>query len=171
MVGQVGSQGDGTLPLFFQTVTLTNAQIKALPTTPVVVVPAPGAGKMILPVARAINKPTFAAPYTNQSAPNTQPYAVLTWGDEVGYASAWMPDDDDPSLGQFSKLFDAAPQVFVLDSYSDTAATWGLVSQAQSFNAENLPVKLFVSNAAGDFTGGHADNVLVVTVVYCVVDL
>lgn len=61
------SGGGGSSPVSVATVTLTDAQIKALPTTAVQLVAAPGAGKMLVPFLVWMHL-TWVADYTNISA-------------------------------------------------------------------------------------------------------
>lgn len=68
---------------------LTNAEIKALPTTPIVILEDPGAGRLIVPLA-AIERPEVSVAYTNVS---TLAYLSLFVGEVeqlgIGTAPAW----------------------------------------------------------------------------------
>src|SRR5687768_2578118 len=61
----ITSVGAGHTLVKVASVTLTNAQIKALPTTAVQVIAAPGAGKLIYPVSAFVILDTTAGVYTD----------------------------------------------------------------------------------------------------------
>ena len=141
------------------TVTLTDAQIRALVNVPIEIIPAPGANKVItlvLPGPGGLDSRQTVA-YTNDSVDLTVGficfgYALSTFGARniINYgADAWMP---------FSQP-NATPTI---DTSVGPEALPGLVNQ---------PVSVFIGNFAGDLTGGNAANTLTVTVYYTIVDV
>jgi hypothetical protein len=147
-------------------VTLTDAQIKALPTTPVEIVPHPGTGKMAAFVVACYHA-AITTLYTNvQAADDNADILILELISptmQVGANIAnWRLFDN-----QTGNTYVHVPQY---QEQTEAAAT---VTAAFPFiNATNLGFRLRASNGAlGNFTGGHASNTLKVTVYYVVVDL
>ena len=151
----VPSQGPGQVPsqensiTKVATVTLTDAQIKALPTTGVEIVPAPGAGKLIHFIWGSI---VLHAPVHYNTSPGSSLQLVYS-GSPVIEASGLVT------------LLDEVP-----DSYSEGAMQWGIPSlagwQASGLYSGNLvtsgkPVPYDSSlmlrdywNGVDDYTGG-----------------
>jgi hypothetical protein len=162
------SAGGGAAVVQLATATLTDAQIKALHTTPVQVLAAPGAGKYIAVIAALVACDTTAASYTNvnsvqgelllETVTSTRigvlkvdEYADLfTWGGQLAY-----------QLGPLTSLeWVTGPPArmtqppFSLDDNADTA------------------LQLNVNNSSnGNFTGGNAANSLTLTLLYMVLDV
>jgi len=155
--------------LLSATVTLTNAQIKALPTTAIEVVANPGATRFIVPISAVLIANTTAGAYTNINAAaqlsieypliNTKAFALV----------------DNNTFGQTSNLLDGG-NILV-----------AMLSPFININVDTEPCAIFVNNdigivdnplnivmnnsSDGNLTGGDAANTLKVTVYYIVVDL
>jgi hypothetical protein len=143
-------------------VTLTDAQIKALPTTFIEVVPAPGVGKKILFLWGNMNFYFTAGAYTTVDA-----VIQIAYGEWQAGASSYVEDNcfqatnSSATLTPFLRVY-VAPSIWVGD----------LFVIPRAFNTvENLPLKVVGYNDSGDYTGGNAANTLEVTVYYVVVDL
>ena len=146
------------------TVTLTDAQIKTLPTTPFTLVAAPGANKVIVPVMVAIDFDGSHGAYTNiAAAANMQ----ASWNGS-GQATARLLET---GLGQVSALIATGakqraflPPIQVLFSSTLYAGNPQAVG-----GVDNVPLQLVVGNPAlGNFTGGNVGNSARVTVLYYV---
>ncbi len=144
------------------TVTLTDAQIKALPTTPVTVIAAPGAGKAVVPLLA-----TFASNFT---------------------AGAYTAHGEDVFLALFLRTVNGETAVSTYApasaKFTNATATVHMVGPAAELGTGDLDgvivgpsidvndaVEVVLSGWTQDFTGGDAANTLTVTVVYIVVDL
>jgi hypothetical protein len=153
---------DPQIPIFKRKTTLTDAQIKALPTTPVELVPAQGVGKMIKFMGGILRIDTTAGLYTNDNAYNTF-VGIFLLTANVNNA-IYFPDlnaGDD-------RLCNLAPLVNP-DGANPTAF---LVENVYAINAvENMPLTIKSTNTGGNFTGGDPANTLEVTVYYSIVDL
>jgi hypothetical protein len=138
-------------------VTLTNAQIKALPSTPIDLVSAV-ADAVLLPIS-AFLRLEWTASYTNINAgcyisvlPNGSG-SILKILDETGAVGARVQD----LLGADESRI----AVLAADIGTGRDATW-----------VNVPIQITCDNAgAGNFTGGNAANSLVVTVIYTVLSV
>jgi len=158
-----------TEPTGYQaTVTLTDAQIKALPTTPVIVVPAPGENRVIVtgvilgdPAGDSTLTLSAAANYTNITS---SPVPMLRFRLGSGaYANYYNIQEAFTYAVQWGEV------VWPM-GYNDFA------SGGQNYDdlptQSNQPVKISIVNGAlGNWTGGHASNQLIVTVAYRVYDL
>jgi hypothetical protein len=151
------------------TVTLTNAQIKALPTTGVTLVDAPGPGLAIIADVASTNGRAhllgaFTAAYTNVDA-----------GVKVGFCICSNPF---AAFSGPSSTYDQQYHTF----FTSTGNVWSMVSAAKingisvatgtdtATDIENKPLVLYLDNsAAGNLTGGNAANTLKVTVYYTIV--
>lgn len=144
-------------------VTLTNDQIKKLPTTPITIIPAPGPNKsLIVPLTLgfgfghllldwtanytnldaqlSINFENVGAPYVNLSSSLSQQF--LAWGEDV----VWQ-------IG-----------------FSDFGGS-GSGLQSMSF-MNNQPVRISITNGvSGNLTGGHANNTLTISLLYNILNL
>lgn len=159
------AQAQTPATVYAETVTLTDAQIRALPSTSVQVVPAPGAGKALVFLrAVAVGSWTAANGYTNVSQVGFLQVAIY-YGAEEYQAS---------DLGDVSPFGIESRPMWQFQPWTAPAAT-GQSPRADDLSAldvENVPFRFVVTNgSAGDFTGGNAANTLTVTVYYLVVDL
>jgi len=142
--------GGGGSSYLVASVELTDAQIKALPTTPIQLVAAQGAGKAIYILnANAVQKIVSNGFYTNITATE---FLLTTQSNDNS--------------------------VFIVDANAlqEVTGTWFCQGVVNSFSYSNLmdnqPVRILMDNSGGgNFTGGNAANTLKVTVYYVVVDL
>ncbi len=134
---------------------LTDAQIKALPTTPIELVPAPGAGKTyIFHRALIVSKFTGGAYTTEDTDPG--PFIGMPGAGDIKLALSENPDamwlfTDNSEEGQADILPSAMRSNYVSEY-------------------ENKPLILYTQTAI-NLTGGNAANTLEVTVFYSIVDL
>lgn len=148
-------------------VSLTNAQVKALPTTPFILVASPGVNKRVVLLHADVVASFAAAAYTNI---NAAAYANITQGGNL--ASSYLANDagPTPALTHFSDVFGAAAiQLVTFLPWQDTseaASQWGLLaSVANVTSAQNLVLEIN-NSGSGDLTGGNAANTMTVTVTY-----
>jgi len=154
-----GLAGGGSTGYLSSTFELTDAQIKALPTTPIQIVAAPGANKIIniLGGNAVLN---WNADYTNIDG---SAYMAMICNNG-GLASHRFAPSDMLALGE-STLTSISPYTYTAGSF-----ILDMTNALAEFNNKSL--KLFASNGvAGNFTGGNEANTLKVTVYYVVVDL
>lgn len=149
------------------TVTLTDAQIKALPTTPITVLAAPGANKIVFPLA-AWYRLEWHADYSDING-------ACALHLKVGTSEVLIPIDN--SLGFMTVnnlLADGESASAWVGSYHGTDIVSGNpygVSGYTDGDIVNKSILFSATNGGSDFTGGHASNTLKVTVYYMIVDL
>lgn len=158
-------------PVLQITATFTDAQIKTLPTTPLVVVPAPGAGKYLVPVLATIET-TVLNPYTNitdQTENQGASDLVITYADNWENAFRAVPFT-------YFNVFHANRRIAICPPFMTlqvpTVAADQLWAHTLDYNEnanhlENTPLKLSCDNS-GDLTGGDPGNSVVVTVLYII---
>jgi len=162
-----GSPGGDSLVLS-ATVELTDAQIKALPTTPFEIVPAQGAGKFILPVSAIIQSNFSGGVYTNITDASWQ----LVYNDAGSTNLASTPMRSQSILNTTNENFSifAIPNMFAgVTTFDGSVVTSTLIG----VDYANKPLAIFdrFTESFSDYTGGNAANTLKVTVYYVVVDL
>jgi hypothetical protein len=161
------SGGGGSGLLLKATVTLTDAQIKALPTTPVEIVAAPGAGKLIWPLSAVIVCDTSANGYTNT---DNVVALFIEWWDGSHLSNQWGVSH--PNVLNLLTAFD---KVVLHVPPADTPSAFGVELDGIYLSTSQLadfPLRLRLPNdPAGNFTGGDPANTLRCTVFYCVVDV
>lgn len=164
--GEIETGGAVEQTVLSRTVTLTDAQIKALPTTAVELVPAPGAGSIIL-FLHAFS--VFSAPATGYSMDISPAYLQVYSGDPnaVGDSTdvSGLVTFGESLTGTHIALF---TQKFAWDDVEGMPKT---IQGTLDFydNKALYLADAWVGNA--NYTGGDAGNSLSVTVLYTVVDL
>lgn len=152
-----------TTVIGIKTVTLTDAQIKALPTTAIELVPAPGAGKVIYSLLGIWNK-VGDATYGNISA-DAEISIVYDGNGDALLGAKQSNSEIGNILGAAANISFFSPKVT-----TDGASIFPVAGQTTA-NVVNKSLKLFAYNTDGDFSGGDAANTLKVTVYYIIVDL
>ena len=159
-----GGGGGGDVNYIWQaTAALTDAQIKASPTTAVQVIAAPGAGKMLIFPGNLVSPTlvmTMAAVYTNVNAGAKLEFDLDILNTEYYTAADFFG-------------VDWAPGAVWSPSIANGAGEGGTVTnpiQNTSFMV-NAPLLFSIGNAgSGVLTGGHASNSLLVTIPHFVLD-
>jgi hypothetical protein len=156
-----------------KTITLTNAQIKALPTTSIEVVPAPGAGKMLMFHSAHLLCDATAGVYTNIDGAGG--YMSIRYTGQ-GDISTLLVKDSGVGATAFSLggLVEQAGNVrwATLTPYHAGAdASYGLIANGDAVQENTGFSVRFRNYSNGDLTGGHADNYMRVTVNYSVIDV
>lgn len=155
--------------------TLTDAQIKALPTTAVTLIAAPGSGKRIRPLSVSYLFDTSAGAYTNINATYADVHLELG-SDYAGYGPV-KDTAASPALTQFTDVLGTAAdriydQAIPPQKGNDDGGggfyviTTGFGNRNQQ---ENAALKIVIdNNGSGNLTGGNAANTLKVIVYYAV---
>lgn len=143
--------------LYITTGTLIDAQVKALPTTPVQVLASPGAGKRIMPVFAQVRIDPSAGAYTNVDATcvlkfgygNVSP-GVMGFGERTGFSNPLFVNGvTDVITEAFGQFLPSGENADLADSECDAT------------------LSVFIQNGAlGNFTGGNAANRLRYQLIY-----
>ncbi len=178
------SNGVGVAPTWdalavrFVRIVLTNAQILALPTTPITLVAAPGANKRIKVLASTLRSDTAAGAYTHINATYCDIHLELN-----GNYQQYGPVDDStttPPLIGVSSMLGAAGAV-VIDAAVPTMASVPVAGSSGYVQPTEYPAPTVIvdkplqikieNNGSGDLLNGHALNTLTVYVYYTIQDL
>lgn len=158
------------------TVTLTNDQIKALPTTAIEIVAAPGANKVIFPIAAWLHLLNWAADYGNigdasvlgveYDGTANSPLSVLMESVNGEVSNLLVDSASHPGfLGIKNRVNTVLPTVVTPSGVGQFVDDPGTINKSLKLYAVNS------GSATGNFNGGDAANTLKVLVYYVVVDL
>lgn len=146
----------------FATVTLTDAQVKALPVTPVTLVATPGSGLILCPVLFVVSK-TLAGAYTNVDSSAT---LNVAYGGTVSSGLTCLAlANSDTSI-----YTSASANKHWIAPLGANFSGFQQLAPPDNGDPRNLALSIAATNAAaGAFTGGNAANVVTVAVMYAVV--
>jgi hypothetical protein len=166
-------------------VTLTDAQIRALPTAgggvggegQTVLVAAPGAGRLLIPVSVVVLT-NLTASYGNVS---TSAQLCFNVGTLNGYwdATSTLYQAIDAGVAEFlgatagnrQNLWRFQTVPYARQKAGDTTTYFVQPQTARLADTVNQPLFFYCFNSTGPFTGGHARNTLTIAVIYELFDL
>jgi len=158
-------------PIKMAQVTLTDAQIKALPTTAVTLITATGSGTFIKVISVVYASNFTAGAYTNLNAT----YVDLSLFLDTYYASYGFVKDTTttPPITSITDMFASASVKIYEMGQPSVVAFAGAPGYATNINmassgALNQPLTVKADNSGSNFTGGNSANTLKVTVLYLV---
>lgn len=149
---------------------LTDDQIKALPTTPIDVVPILGANKVIIPLMVSLQL-TWVANYTNID-PNSS-IRITPSGTPGGGGALLVTGIENPSFAVSGALAAGYStfQLMMPDFGVDALSTSSMIPGFGLTEVNSLGLKLWMNNqASGNLTGGDPGNKLIVNTFYTGVD-
>lgn len=167
-----GGGGSGGAGIYIASLTLTHAQILALPTTPITVVSAPPAGTRIFPMFATVWANTTSGAYTNIDAT----YAAL----EIAYPGigAWplTPIVNDATVTKLTDLLGGVnnshvtlpPYLEGLDAGAVAlVGEYNIAIHVDSGSIDGVALQVRIdNNGAGVLTGGNAANTVKIVVYY-----
>lgn len=136
-----------------RTTTLTNDQIKALPTTFIEVVPAPEAGKSLVFLGGTVLVNRSGGAWTNLDGGFVWLLQSDSWFDVSNKFSDFNLNNREGTL---------SPAVLEEDAAEKPSSV---------SHAAGEGISIAMTNSLGDLTGGHPTNTMKVTVIYTIVDL
>lgn len=164
IIADGGAPGGGSL--LTATVTLTDAQIKALPITPVVIVPSPGVDKWISIIQIILTSHFEGGAYSGWSD-----------GDLIGTeTSSVIYDFASEGVSNLTKFlgntFDDSNLLVLRPWIAGFSEDFGVIEAPGLSSAYvNAPLTLFTeSSEAVPWSGGHASNSLRVKTIYTIED-
>lgn len=144
-------------------VTLTDAQVKALPTTAVQILAAPGVGLLTVPLHVTLRL-TWVADYTNIAAT-----ALLLVENGTNASTCNLDESVGGSVSLLLASGEASTAWLPAQATAPAAAGNFVLGEAGMLDGDvwNKAVSVRATNAAsGDFTGGNAGNALKITLAY-----
>lgn len=153
--------GGGPLPIQLSTVTLTDAQIKALPTTPITILSAPGSGFQRVPLIVNVTAKFSGGAYTNIDLDSLM---YLDYADGTPWSNL-LGNDSVIGFTTLTQAIGVAHRTrwqFVGYTDAEPAFTWGnRVSSDTLTDPNNQSVRILMNNnGAGVLTGGNPANTL-----------
>ncbi len=155
-------------------IVILNSDILTLPTTPIELVPTPGANKIINFVMALGLLNSNAGAYTNIDAGG---YSYIQYGSGTQIGN-FLANDSTlvPPRAYLSNLFGAAGKGYIqFLPYVDTVETslWGNLSiPLAASGSTNFPLELIWNNGgSGNLTGGNGANTLTIVVYYFIEEL
>jgi hypothetical protein len=165
----------GADAMLMHSVTLTDANIKALPTTPFPVLPAPGPNLMNVIHQVLIDRKTIVAAYTGIDPIGNSPFLII--GEPSGNGLTCYVIDSNattPNLNQLTSLLSNSTTkwVFTPNQGAEIALNLGLIGrQAYVDTSVNAAATINTGNQVANFTGGNAANTWKVTTFYSIVSV
>ncbi len=161
-------------PLKKAVVTLTDAQIKALPTTPITLVAAPAGTEIIAPIMVSLRMNPAGGAYTNintGATPGQSQWELTTNSQDFGNSIIYNSTAESNTMLS-DMLATTTPKIMVTTSpwYNNESGFYGLYGYpnlTSSFVGQALQIKA-VNTTNGNYTGGNAANTCIVTVLYIV---
>lgn len=161
------TNGTGTGALVFADVTLTNAQIKALPSTPVDILPAPGVGFAWYVLGGVVTVDTnvdatrkYTGISANAALELTGSFYQTAISNDAGLAITQV--NDLLGAGAVSeRTWQLQPQTLNYAALAAAYANGYVAFENVKSTIENVAVQMTAFNAA-DFTGGNAANTMTV---------